>query len=68
MKKQTIKKAVLILFVLYIVVLFYILFLYGGRKGNQFGIELFSKEHFAMVNYIPFATTFSFIERAAAGP
>lgn len=64
MKKETIKKGISILFLLYIAVLFYILFLYGARNGNQFGLELFSKEHFNMVNYIPFATILSFLERA----
>ena len=67
MKKETINKIISILFVLYIVVLVYILFLYGGRKGNLFEVELFSKEHFAMVNYVPFSTIISFIERAIEG-
>ena len=67
MKKDTINKIISILFVLYIVVLVYILFLYGGRKGNLFEVELFSKEHFAMVNYVPFSTIISFIERAIEG-
>lgn len=65
MKKETIKKAITILFILYIPVLF--LILYGGRRGNLFGIEVFSKEHFEMVNIMPFATIISFFERAAEG-
>lgn len=65
MKKETIKKAITILFILYIPVLF--LILYGGRRGNLFGIEVFSKEHFEMVNLMPFATIISFFERAAEG-
>jgi len=67
MKKETIKKAVFILFVLYIPVLFFILFLYRFRMVNHFEIELFSKEHFEMVNLMPFATIISFFERAAEG-
>lgn len=63
MKKEMIKKTITVLFVIYIAMLFFILFLYGGRGGNQFGLEVFSKEHFDMVNYIPFATIFSFLER-----
>lgn len=67
MKKEIIKKVISILFVLYIPVLFFILFLYRFRMGNQFEIELFSEEHFQMVNYIPFATIISFFERAEEG-
>lgn len=67
MKKETIKKAVFILFVLYIPVLFFILFLYRFRMVNHFEIELFSKEHFEMVNLMPFATIISFFERASEG-
>lgn len=65
MKKETIKKAITILFILYIPVLF--LILYGGRRGNHFEIELFSDEHLEMVNLMPFATIISFFERAAEG-
>lgn len=64
MKKSVIDRGIAVLFALYIVVLFYILFLYGGRAGNQFGLEVFSEKHFKMVNCIPFATIFSFIKRA----
>lgn len=67
MKKETIKKAVSILFALYIPVLFFILFLYRIRTGEQFELEVFSEEHFNMVNYIPFATIISFFERAEEG-
>lgn len=63
MKKETIKKTISVLFILYLVVLFFILFLYGARNGNQFRLEVFSKEHFERVNYIPFATLASFIQR-----
>lgn len=63
MKKRVIDKVIAILFALYLVLLIYILFFYSGRAGNQFGLEVFSKEHFRMVNYIPFATIFSFIKR-----
>lgn len=65
MKKETIKKVITILFILYISVLF--LILYGGRRGNLFEIGMFSKEHLEMVNYIPFATIISFFERASEG-
>lgn len=67
MKKEMIHKAISVLFALYVAVLFFILFLYGGRTGNQFGLEVFSKEHLDMMNYIPFATLFSFFERANKG-
>lgn len=64
MKKQVIDKVIAVLFALYLVVLIYILFLYGGRMGNPFELELFSKQHFRMVNCIPFATISTFIKRA----
>ena len=67
MKKETIKKTVSILFVLYIAVLSVILFFGRVGIGNQFGLGIFSKEHFEMVNYIPFATIVSFFERANEG-
>ncbi len=67
MKRETVRKLVSTLFILYIAVLFIILFLYGGRQGNQFGLEVFSKEHLDMVNYVPFATIFSFFERIKEG-
>lgn len=61
MKK--IKRIISILFVIYLAILFFILFLYGARTGNQFHLEIFAKEHFDMVNYIPFATINTFFER-----
>lgn len=67
MKKETIRNIVGVLFILYIAALFFILFLFGRRSGNQFGLEVFSKEHFDMINLIPFATISSFFEHLKDG-
>lgn len=63
MNKGKIVKIIKWLFVIYCVALFFILFLYGGRSGNQFHLKVFSKEHFEMVNMIPFKTITSFFEK-----
>ena len=63
MKKRTIDKIITVLFGLYLIALFYMLFLYGWRAGNQYGLKVFSKEHFQMVNCVPFATIASFIQK-----
>ena len=63
MKKETILKIVKCLFVIYCIALIDILFLYGYRNGNQFDLEIFSKEHFEMPNIIPFRTIFSYLDR-----
>lgn len=63
MKKENIIKIIKILFIFYCIVLIYILFLYRGRVGNQFDMNIFSKEHFEMPNLIPFKTIGSFLER-----
>ena len=57
------KKIIKILFIIYCICLFFILFLYGARTGNQFHLKVFSKEHFEMVNIIPFKTIISIFER-----
>lgn len=62
MKKENIIKIVKCLFIVYSIALIYILFLYGGRVGNQFNIKIFSKEHFERPNFIPFRTIISYLE------
>lgn len=64
MKKEKTIKIVKYLFIVYCIALFFILFLYGSRTGNQFHIKVFSKEHFEMPNLVPFRTIFSYLERA----
>lgn len=63
MSKESIRKLIKILFVIYCFVLFFILFLYGARTGNQFRLAVFSKEHIEMVNVIPFNTIVGFIKK-----
>lgn len=63
MSKQKIIKMVRFLFIIYCMALFFILFLYGARSGNQFHLSIFSKEHFEMTNFIPLKTIFGFFER-----
>ena len=63
MKKKTVLIITKFLFIIYCIALIYILFLYGYRNGNQFNLEIFSKEHFEMPNIIPFNTIFSYLER-----
>lgn len=63
MRKEKIVKIIKYLFIVYCIILFCILFLYGGRTGNQFHLKVFSKEHFEMTNIIPFKTITSFFER-----
>ena len=60
MKNNLAKRIATVMFVVYLMLLFYILFLYGERVGNQFHLEVFAKEHLDMVNFIPFATVISF--------
>lgn len=64
MKKEKTIKIVKCLFILYCIALFFILFLYGSRTGNQFHVRVFSKEHFEMTNIVPFRTIFSYLESA----
>ncbi len=63
-KKEKTIKIVKCLFILYCIALFFILFLYGSRTGNQFHVRVFSKEHFEMTNIVPFRTIFSYLESA----
>lgn len=63
MKKENINKIIKYLFIIYLVGLLFILFLYGGRSGNQFHLNVFSKEHFEMINIIPFKTIGGFFNR-----
>lgn len=63
MNKEKIVKIIKYLFIIYCVGLFFILFLYSARSGNQFNLKVFSKEHFEMTNIIPFKTISSFFER-----
>lgn len=57
------KKIVKILFVIYCIALFFILFFYGARRGNQFGLAVFSKEHLEMINVVPFRTLLGFADK-----
>lgn len=61
MKKEKIIKIIKYLFVIYCIGLIFILFL--SRRGNQFNLNVFSKEHFTMINLIPFKTILEFLER-----
>ena len=61
--KSNRKRIIKILFIIYCITLFFILFLYGARTGNQFNLKVFSKEHFEKINLIPFKTLLGFIDR-----
>lgn len=63
MGEKAIKNIIRILFVIYCVILFYILFLYSARTGNQFNLATFSKEHIEMVNITPLKTLLDFKDR-----
>ena len=63
MKKENSIKIIKSLFIIYCIGLIFILFLSRARIGNQFNLDVFSKEHFAMINLIPFKTIFEFLER-----
>ncbi len=68
MKKESIKKCIMILFGLYCLALVYVLFLNNlHRTGlNTFGIiSVFSKEHIEMCNIVPFKTIFEYFQRLA---
>ena len=60
MKNKTFLK---ILFILYLLALLFILFLARGSSGGLYEWKIFSKEHLGMVNFIPFATIRTFLER-----
>lgn len=61
--KSNRKRIIKVLFIIYCITLFFILFLYGARTGNQFNLKVFSKEHFEKINLIPFKTLLGFIDR-----
>lgn len=63
MKKKNIVKIVKCLFIIYCICLIFILFLYGHRVGNQFNINIFSREHFEQPNLVPFRTIYNYLER-----
>ena len=63
MKKENSIKIIKSLFIIYCIGLIFILFLSRARIGNQFNLDVFSKEHFAMINMTPFKTIFEFLER-----
>ena len=65
MKKESINKIFKYLFIIYLIGLIFILFLYGGRTGNQFHLKVFSREHLNMINIIPFKTIEGFLDRIA---
>jgi glycopeptide antibiotics resistance protein len=62
MKKENIVKILKYLFIVYCVGLIFILFFNGSRRGNQFNLKVFSKEHFEMTNIIPFRTITSYLK------
>ena len=66
MKKETIKKVVATLFVLYCIVLLYVLFLHNTYR-YEFGAigvnSYFSEEHMSMINIVPFKTIFGYFQR-----
>ncbi len=62
MKRETTIKTIKFLFVIYCIGLFFILFMFRNR-GNTFNLSVLSKEHFEMINIIPFRTIFAFIDR-----
>ncbi len=65
MKKESIKKCIMILFILYCLALVFVLFLHNSyRVGlNTFSISLFSKQHFEMCNLIPFKSILGYFNR-----
>lgn len=63
MRREKNIKIVRLLFIIYCIVLFYVLFLYGARNGNQFHLKVFSKEHFEMTNLVPMKTILGFFDR-----
>lgn len=63
MIKENIIKIIKSLFVIYCIGLIFILFLFRARIGNQFNLNILSKEHFEMINIIPFKTILEFLER-----
>lgn len=63
------KKILRIVFIVYCFALFFILFLYIGRSGNQFRLKVFSREHFDYgVNIIPFKTIGIYLPRIFSSP
>lgn len=56
-----------ILFILYLLGLAFILFLARGSSGGLYQWKIFSKEHFDMVNLIPFGTLKEFMQRLDEG-
>lgn len=65
MKKESIKKSIIILFILYCFALVFVLFLHNSHRVrlNTFGISLFSKEHLEMCNIVPFKTIHDYFKR-----
>lgn len=63
MKKENSIKIIKSFFIIYCIGLIFILFLSRARVGNQFNLKIFSKEHFTMINLIPFKTIFEFLDR-----
>lgn len=64
MKRRVIKT----IFIIYCFVLFFILFLYLGRNGNQFRLRVFSREHFDMANIVPFKTILLYLPKIFDSP
>mgnify|MGYP002624252111 CR=1 FL=1 len=66
MKKENIKKCIIVLFAIYCLVLIYVLFLHNTYRYefNAIGInDYFSEEHMQMVNIVPFKTIFGYFQR-----
>lgn len=67
MKKENIKKCIMVMFILYCLTLIFVLFLHNSHRVglNTFGISKFSKQHIEMCNFIPFKTICGYFNRLA---
>lgn len=68
-KKKILNYWLKFLFAVYCVFLVLILFFYGDYRNtfNKMNVTLFSKEHFEMCNFVPFATVIKYIEKYLEG-
>lgn len=68
-KKKTLNFWLKFLFAIYCVFVVLILFFYGNYRNtfSKMNIALFSKEHFEMCNFVPFATIIKYIEKWQEG-
>ena len=68
MKKENIKKCIMVLFILYCLVLIYVLFWHNVYRYEYDAIginNMLSKEHLQMINIIPFKTIIGYVQRLA---